>query len=335
MKTTDFSKYLHRFLVHYLAEVRNYSSNTIDTYRYTFILFLEYLEKNEIKSDRFEIKDLTYELISDFLNNLQQTRQITVATYNNRLAAILSFVRFLSYEYPDYLNNYNAILSIPFKKSKTQTISHLDIEGIKLLIKQVDKSTPKGYRNFMVIFILYETGTRVSELINIRIKDFHRQKPYYLKVNGKGNKERVIPVAKEVVDELNNYLKITALDEKPQDYLLFANSQGEPLSRISINNILKKYSDKAREIDENLIPKKITPHVLRHSKAMHLLQSGVNIVYIRDFLGHSSIQTTEIYARANSKAKQEAIESSYTDIYPKETPKWQDKSILEWLKRFY
>ena len=83
----------------------------------------------------------------------------------------------------------------------------------------------------MVVFILYETGTRVSELINIRIKDFHRQKPYYLKVNGKGNKERVIPVAKEVVDELNNYLKITALDEKPQDYLLFANSQGEPLSR--------------------------------------------------------------------------------------------------------
>ena len=334
MKVTDFSRFLHKYLTSYLPKERGCSQNTIDTYRYTFIVFLEYLESIKIKTDRFEVKDFNYKLIISFLDYLENDKKASISTRNNRLATILSFVRFHSFEYPDYLDKYNEILEIPFKKTSIKSISHLDIEGLKLLMSSINRNSIKGYRDYMIIFILYETGVRVSELVNIKIKDFHFTKPYYLKVLGKGSKERIIPIAEDVIKELKRYLEITVLDKEPVDSLLFTNRQDSSLTRMAINNILKKYADTARKSDSTLIPEKITPHIIRHSKAMHLLQSGVNIVYIRDFLGHSSIQTTEIYARANSKAKQEAIESSYTDIYPSEKPKWQNKSTLEWLKRF-
>lgn len=124
------------------------------------------------------------------------------------------------------------------------------------------------------------------------------------------------------------------MNRKAGDSLLLTNSRKEKLTRAGINYILKKYADEARKDNDKLIPDKVTPHVLRHSKAMHLLQNGVNLVYIRDFLGHTSIQTTEIYARANSKLKQEAIERAYASIYPEERPEWENKSTLEWLKKF-
>lgn len=134
--------------------------------------------------------------------------------------------------------------------------------------------------------------------------------------------------------KLMNIKKKTELNRKAGDSLLFTNSRKEKLTRAGINYILKKYADEARKDNNKLIPDKVTPHVLRHSKAMHLLQNGVNLVYIRDFLGHTSIQTTEIYARANSKLKQEAIERAYASIYPEERPEWENKSTLEWLKKF-
>ena len=334
MKPTDFSFYLHKFLTEYLPDEKGCSANTIDSYRYSFILFLKFLDSSGLKADRFVISDLTYEIVVAFLNHLEKDRHVSVKTRNARLAAIISFIRFLSLEYPDYLDTYNKILSIHFKKTQQHTVPHLDVEEIKLLISMTDKNTIKGYRDFMIIFILYETGVRVSELVNIRIKDLHDRKPYYLKVCGKGNKERLIPVARKVVEEIKLYIQKTKLDKRPVDQLMFPNRHNDQLTRAAISYILDKYASMARIEKPELIPERVTPHVLRHSKAMHLLQSGVNLVYIRDFLGHNSIQTTEIYARANSKAKQEAIESSYTDIYPIEEPEWQDSSILEWLKRF-
>lgn len=125
------------------------------------------------------------------------------------------------------------------------------------------------------------------------------------------------------------------MERKPLNHLLFTNSRNEKFTRAGISEILKKYAVQARKKNSSIIPSKVSPHVLRHSKAMHLLQNGVNLVYIRDFLGHTSIQTTEIYAKVNSKIKQEAIEQAYTNIYPSEKPEWENQSTLEWLKKFY
>ena len=331
---SDFSIMLHKYLTNYLPNDRGYSENTIKTYRYTFILFLEYLSSIQIKPDKFELKDFNKKLINDFLDYLEQTKGSCVNTRNNRLSTILSFSRFLTYEYPDYLNNYSEILDIKIKKGKEATIDYLDIEEVKSIISTTSKKDPKSYRDFMILFLLYETGARVSELTNIRIRDFHMTKPYYIKILGKGNKERLVPLSETVIKEVKQYLIKSKLNNKPTDVLLFTNSRHEKLTRAGINHILNKYVCIANKTEESLINKKITPHIMRHSKAMHLLQNGVNLVYIRDFLGHESIQTTEIYARASSKLKQEAIQNAFIDIYPQEKAEWDNISTLEWLKSF-
>lgn len=332
---TNFSRYLNKFFTHYLTEERHCSGNTVDTYRYTFILFLEFMSTNKgIKPESLEIKDLNRNSVSEFLEWIEKERHCCIHTRNNRLAAILSFIHFVSLEYPDYLDQYNEICTIAMKKDVQQVINYIEIDGIKLIMEQPDQSNEKGVRDFMILLIMYEAGVRVSELVNIKIEDFHMERPYYLKIVGKGKKERIIPLSKEVIIKVRNYIKVNKWERKPKNALMFPNHQNDSLSRQAVTDILKKYSDKAKRKDSNLIPNKVTPHVFRHSKAMHLLQNGVNLIYIRDFLGHSSVITTEIYAKANSKAKQEAIEKAFQQIYPEEEPEWTNPNTLEWLKNF-
>lgn len=232
------------------------------------------------------------------------------------------------------MDQYIDILNIPIKKDIKENVGYLEIDGIKLLMKQPNRNIQKENRDYLILLVMYESAMRVSEIINIKVNDLHRIKPYYIKVIGKGNKVRNVPMPEKVMEEINEYIKNINIETKPSDHLLFFNSRGECFTRAGISYILKKYCDMARNKNENLIPKKVTPHMIRHSKAMHLLQNGVNLVYIRDILGHTSIQTTEIYARADSKHKQEALSKAYQDIYPDEKAEWEDKSILDWLKRF-
>lgn len=330
----NFSIMLHKYLTNYLPDERGYSENTIKTYRYTFILFLEYLSTINIKAYKFELKDLNKKLIIDFLDYLEKEKGSCINTRNNRLATMLSFIRFLTYEYPDYLSNYSEILDIKMKKGKEASVNYLDIEEIKSIISTTNKSDSKSFRDFMIIFLLYETGARVSELINMRVRDFHMTKPCYIKILGKGNKERLVPLSEVVIKELKQYLILSKLNIKTMDTLLFTNARNEKLTRAGINHILNKYVSLAKKTEVSLNKKKITSHVIRHSKAMHLLQNGVNLVYIRDFLGHTSIQTTETYARASSKLKQEAIQKAFINIYPQEEAEWDNESTLEWLKHF-
>ena len=208
---SDFSIMLHKYLTNYLPNERGYSENTIKTYRYTFILFIKYLSTIQIKSDKFELKDFNRKLVNDFLDYLEQTKGSCVNTRNNRLATLLSFARFLAYEYPDYLNNYSEILDIKTKKGKETSVDYLDIEEIKSIISSTDKKSPQSYRDFMIIFLLYETGARVSELINMKIRDFHMTKPYYIKILGKGNKERLVPLSEIVIKEVKQYLRVLEL----------------------------------------------------------------------------------------------------------------------------
>ena len=334
MKANDFSYYVHKFLVDYLPNERGSSTNTIETYRYTFMLLLEFLSTKGINPEKVKIENITRKLILDFLDWLENDRKSSISTRNNRLACIFSFCRFLQYDYPDYLNNYVEILNIKLKKAIQPTVPYIDIEGMKLLMKQPNRKNDKENRDYFILLILYESAIRVSELINLKISSFHITKPYYIKILGKGNKERLVPVNENVVNEFNKYIKRYSLENEPIDHLLIFNTRGEAFSRVAINNILKKYINRATENGKYNYPVNVTPHILRHSKAMHLLQAGVNLVYIRDILGHTSIQTTEIYARADSKKKQEAIEAAYQNIYPDDKAKWKNKNILDWLKSF-
>jgi len=218
-------------------------------------------------------------------------------------------------------------------------MTYLTLDGIELLLKQPDQSTPKGKRNLAMLSLMYDSGARVQEVIDLTPSSLNFNRPYTIRIAGKGNKKRIVPLMENQVEILKDYMICNRLLEPyASTYPLFSNARMEKLSRMGITLILKKYADMARSEDPSLMPSNITPHVLRHSKAMHLLQAGVNLVYIRDFLGHTAVSTTEIYARADSKSKREAIEKAYISVskgdYKRDALWLKDAELLNWLKRF-
>lgn len=289
-----------------------------------------------ISVNKLAIKDVTKQSVVNFLEWLQNERKNSNATRNLRLAAIHSFFKYIQYYAPENLYEYQNILSIKVKKKEKPAINYLTLDGIKLLLEQPDRKTHKGRRDLALLSLMYDTGARVQEIIDLTPSALHLDKPPTIRITGKGNKTRIIPLLEGQVRILKSYLSENNLIEPyAGSYPLFFNSRKDKLTRAGITYILLKYSDKARQKNHQLIPDKISCHVIRHSKAMHLLQAGVNLIYIRDILGHVSVETTEIYARADSKQKREAIEKAYADVVNIEDPVWQEnKSLLSWLKSF-
>ena len=203
---------------------------------------------------------------------------------------------------------------------------------MKKLMETVDTNTEYGYRDYMIILLMYESAIRVSELIKVRPIDFKLSKPYSIKIIGKGNKQRYVPLSEQFIEKIKKYL--STLSNKLETDLLFTNHSRSGLTRAGVGHILNKYVAIAKNKNPSLFKENISPHTLRHTKAMHLLQDDVNLVYIRDILGHSSIQTTEVYARADSARLRQAIESSYKELSKETKCNWQEKSIIEWLKSF-
>jgi site-specific recombinase XerD len=313
------------------------SKNTIASYRDTFILFLSFLKDiKSIPADRLTLAMITKDLVVEYLDWTENERQCSTATRNVRLAALHSFFQYLQYQNPDNLLEWQRILSIPVKKAEKKTINYLTLDGIKLLLEMPDQNTKTGRRDLALLTLMYDTGARVQEMIDLTPSQVRFDKPYTIKLIGKGNKARIVPLMEPTLQILKRYMKEQGLLELSANlYPLFFNKRKEKLTRAGINYILAKYKDMAREQDNALIPEVLTCHCLRHSKAMHLLQAGVNLVYIRDMLGHCSVQVTEIYAKADSKQKREAIEKAYTDVTPAEEPIWQkNDDLLGWLKSF-
>ena len=337
MKPTDFSKSLTDFLSKYLPGERGLSANTINSYKITFILFIGLIEsQKKISVNKLSLKDITKECIVEFLEWLQRERKCSDSTRNVRLAAIHSFFNYLQYEAPENLNEWQHILSIKVKKAKKGTMNYLTIEGIKLLFAQPDLSTKKGMRDLTMLALMYDSAARVQEVIDLTASSVRLTKPYTIRLVGKGNKARIVPLMDQQVVHLKNYMeKNHLLEPHVNMHPLFYNNRREKLTRAGVYYILQHYASAARMKDQKLVPEKISPHSLRHSKAMHLLQAGVNLVYIRDILGHESVQTTEVYARVDSKQKREAIEKAYADVINKEEPLWTNNdNLLEWLKNF-
>lgn len=337
MKPTDFSYYLTNFLTKYLPSEIGASKNTIASYRDTFILFLVFLEKVKgIRADRLTLDMATKNMIVEYLEWIETERNCSTSTRNVRLAALHSFFHYLQYQNPDNLLEWQRILSIPVKKAEKKTMNYLTLDGMKLLLEMPDQSTKIGRRDLALLTLLYDTGARVQELIDLTPSQLRFSKPYTVKLVGKGNKARIVPFMEPTVKILKRYMEEQRLLEISANMSpLFFNNRKEKLTRAGVNHILAKYKCMARKQDSTLIPEVLTCHCLRHSKAMHLLQAGVNLVYIRDILGHSSVQVTEIYAKADSKQKREAIEKAYTDVTPTEEPVWQkNDDLLDWLKSF-
>lgn len=337
MKPTDFSKYISDFISRYLPHEKGVSNNTIIAYRDTFVLLIEYLQKEkQLKVEKLTLDKVTKKVILDYLDWLQNTRNCGNTTRNARLAAIHSFYRFLQHEDLGHLYECQKILSISFKKAQNKSIIYLTIEAMKLLLQQPNCSTTKGRRDLALLSLMYDTGARVQEIIDLTPSMLRLDTPPVIKIIGKGNRARVVPMLDAQTVHLRNYLKEYRLDAASANMNpLFFNSRKEKLTRAGIHYIVQKYFKMARKENIMQLPEKISCHSLRHSKAMHLLQAGVNLVYIRDILGHVSVQTTELYARADSKQKRKALEKAYVNINPDETATWaKNENLIMWLKKF-
>lgn len=333
MKPTDFAKYLTEFLSGYLPGQKNVSKNTIRSYRDSFKLLIAYCQEIKgIPSERITLNILSSEWITGFLEWVEINRKCSISTRNQRLAALHSFFRYVQAEEPAGMFHFQKITAIPIKKAKKTVIEYLTPEAMKLLLEQPDKHTPQGRRDLTLISVLYDSGARVQELIDMRVCDVTLQDPAVLTLTGKGNKSRRVPIMKNTASLLQNYL----LENKPDkpwrnENPLFINNQHHKLTRKGVSYILSKYVESARKIS-SLLPAKVSNHMLRHSKAMHLLQAGVNLIYIRDFLGHVDLKTTEIYARADTEMKRKAIENVYPDLIDSNLPDWsKDQTLLAWL----
>ncbi|MFA7492898.1 MAG: tyrosine-type recombinase/integrase [Proteiniphilum sp.] len=331
--------YLDAFLNKYLPEVRNCSENTFKSYCDTFSLLLVFIRENEhINAERLTLEDLNHTLIERFLGYIEQERGCSISTRNVRLAAIHSFFRYIQYEHPGFLLEWQKILGIPFKKTPHRIMNYLTSEGMRVLLSMPDQQLEIGRRDLALLSVMCSTGCRVQELCDLTPGSLRLAKPYLIKVIGKGNKARQIPLRDDMVILLKGYMSEHGLLETSANrYPLFPNKHGNKLTRQAVTKILDKYISAARARRPDLIPDVFSPHCLRHSVAMALLQAGVSLIYIRDLLGHVSIRTTEEYLRNESKQSREALEKAFQNVVPsleQENPWERDKGVIAWLNGF-
>lgn len=320
------------FFIDYLPNVVGCSANTIKSYRDTFVLLFNCAnEKNLLPKGRVTIELFGKNNVLLFLEWLETNRSASVSTRNQRLAALKSFSKYASSSSVEYLDTFQQILYIKPKKGISKTVDYLTVDAVTALMNAPD--SVDGIRDLALLSLLYESGCRVQELIDLKYGNISFFKPATITVIGKGSKIRVIPISSNALSILNSYVKKYKLNDTQQS--LFTNNHNEPLTRSGVSYILRKYADKARQKNPELFGNAVIhPHVLRHSKAMHLLESGVNLIYIRDFLGHSSVTTTEIYAKSNPEIKRKYLEEaalnidSYIDKYSEK----EKQTLLEWLK---
>lgn len=337
MKKVEFSDQLTNFFGKYLTLQRGLSNNSIASYSDAFILFFRYChDVYGIHAERITFSRINKEIIIGYCMWLENERGCSIKTRNLRLTAIHSFLRYVQINQPEHAALCRDILNIPMKKCDTKPPVHLLDEEIKMLFAGPDIHTKEGIRDLAIMTVLYDTGARVSELTMLKIGEINMHKPSTVRIIGKGNKMRLVPVSQETTNIITVYIKSNKIDPSQKESYLFSNSNGNHLTRPGINYILNKYVVLAREHNPGYFRVGVTAHVMRHSKATHLLLSEVNLIYIRDFLGHSSVITTEHYAKTNPEFLRRAIEKNAQNHRAGlEGYSEQDKEALtEFLKSF-
>ena len=309
----DFSYYLSKFLKDYLIIERNMSLHTVRSYKKTFQNLIEYL----VNIKGFKLKNITFEnvtreIIIDFLNYLEEDKKNSIRTRNQRLACIKSFYQYCMIDEINNIDNIRKILSIKAKKEVKKVISYLTENELQKLFNSIDTSINKGRRNLTLLTLLYDTAARASEIINLKIEDIHLEEKYII-LTGKGNKQRIVSMMEQTKKLLVNYMKENHIES---GYLF--NINGKKMNNEFIRDVIKTI---------NSLNKQISPHTFRHTRAVHLLDKGVNIIYIQELLGHTSINTTMEYAKVIEKSKFEAIEKANPKI-DNNLPDWTDDEDL-------
>jgi site-specific recombinase XerD len=288
-----------------LPKEKQASVNTCDTYAYAFRLLVQFASARLGRApSTLHLEDLDAPLVLGFLAHLEETRGNGASTRNARLAAVKSFMRFVEHRVPSALAQVQRVMAIPLKRTKKREVQHLTFKEVQALLDAVDLEARDGVRDRAMLYLAFAAGLRVSELISVCIEDFRLQPTPTLLVHGKGRRERELPLWRQTATALKRYLAVRPTSSFLQ---LFLSGRGEPLTRAGFEYILEKYAHRARAKAPQLSSKRITPHVLRHSCAMHVLRATRDVRKVALWLGHASIQTTEIYLRADPAEKLEAL----------------------------
>jgi integrase/recombinase XerD len=324
---------LQAFLTDYLPRQRALSPHTLHSYRDSLKLLLQFVAGKKTDPSQLTMEHLTYEQIMAFLQNLETQRHNQVSTRNVRLSAIHSFFRFVAIHYPEYLVQAQRILSAPFKRMALREIHHLELAEIQAILQDIDRSTLAGRRDSVLLNLLFNTGARVSEIVGLQACDLSLSSPPSVRLRGKGRKERSCPLWPETARSLRAYLeeRRIALHE-PRS--VFLNQRGQPLTRFGVRLILQKHVRKTAQHEPSLKNKRLHPHCVRHSTAVHLLRSGVDLSTIASWLGHVSINTTNKYLTLDLEVKRKALDKSKPALSRSQRRIFRqpDQDLIKWLE---
>lgn len=325
---------LRGFFADYLPRVRGMSPHTVRSYRDAFVLFLRFLAERRGRAVvELDLLDITPENVIAFLEHLEADRRNGAATRNARLAAIHAFARYAAASHPEHLELCQRILGVPFKRARQRVVEYLDADEIRALLDAPDRTTPDGRRDRALLLALFNTGARVQEILDVRPCDLQLVRPLQIRLRGKGRKERVCPLWPQTAETLRALLTERGL-EPAATQPLFRNHRGEPLTRFGVCYLLHKYARRAESAATTLAGKRVHPHALRHTTAVHLLQAGVDLVTISHWLGHASVETTNRYAAVDLETKRAALAKARPvgEIDPALAAWRTDTTVLVWLE---
>ena len=330
MKPTPFPQLLHTFFHEWLGQQRNVSHHTVVSYRDSWRLFLRFVAAQKTKPvAKLGLSDLTEVEVLAFLQHLEQARKSSIGTRNCRLSALHSFFSFVADREPLTAAQCAAVLRIPTKQAPRPEVHDLDEDEITAILAQPNRSKLEGQRDHVLLALLFNRGARIQEALDLTPQALRLESPFHVRLLGKRRKERICPLWPETIELLKAFLK-----RKPRrdDERIFVNRYGAPLGASGVRFKLKQYVAAAAQKVPSLAGKRVSPHKFRHATAISLVAAGVDVTVIRDWLGHASLDTTNIYARANLETKRKALERVDSSVRPGEPPRWKrETELLEWL----
>jgi integrase/recombinase XerD len=324
---------LRGFLTEFVPCQRALSPHTLLSYRDSLKLLLKFVAGKKGDPSALTLEHLTVAQITAFLHYLERERNNRVSTRNVRLSAIHSFFRYVGAQHPEHLAQAQRLLGIPFKRTASRQIEHMEFAELQAVLDGIDRSNSRGRRDFALLSLLFNTGARVSEIVGLESTDLRLTRPPSTRLRGKGGKERICPLWPETARLL---LELLDEQETPCDRpeAVFRNRRGERLTRFGVRIILRKHLEKAKHRVASLKHKRLHPHSLRHSTAVHLLRAGVDLSTIAHWLGHANLNTTNKYLALDVEAKRQALAKTKPLLKSaSRVATWRhDQTLIAWLE---
>jgi integrase/recombinase XerD len=331
--TNTLAPALQGFFTKYLPESRGLSRHTLLSYRDTLVLLLRFVAGlRNTTPVTLELDAISPEAVLAFLNHLEEQRHNKTSSRNVRLAAIHAFFRYITINMPERIDQAQRILAIPFKRTVTRPIDYLEYEELHAVLSNIDRATRDGRRDYALLALMFNSGARAQEIVDLGACDLQLESPKQVKLFGKGRKTRICPLWPQTAQVLKEFVSERMLDLR-SNAPVFCNHRGERLSRFGVRYILAKYCKLGVNTCASLSSKRLHPHSMRHTCAIYLLRSGVDLVNISHWLGHADVNTTNRYAVADLEMKRKTIAQAGLPSDALVPPaRWRrDTSVIEWL----